>query len=256
MSGEHTDVRGPGTSPCGTCPYRRDVPSGVWDASEYAKLADYDAPTALQPAGLFLCHQADRRVCAGWAGCHDGNELLALRLAALQGMSPHEIAAIRDYTSPVPLFGSGREAAAHGMAGIDAPGPKARRAIERLAPKVAARGLDVAVQTLPAPWTPVDGDCLTWAPSTATRLRDLGYPARDIDVAGWADYGAAIIAFVHRTVLVCDGDPADGQVVDVTARQFDPRLPARWLIAWPAYLDALAGATGVERVTLWPEPRT
>jgi hypothetical protein len=256
MSGEHANVRGPAKAPCGSCPYRRDVPSGVWDASEYAKLPDYDAPTALQPPGLFLCHQADGRVCAGWAGCHDGNELLALRLAALQGMSPQEIAATRGYTSPVPLFGSGREAAEHGMAGIDDPGPKARRAIERLAPKVATRGLDVAVRTLPAPWTPVDGDCLTWAPSTASRLRDLGYPARVIDVAGWVDHPAEIIAFVHRTVLVTDGEPADGQVVDVTARQFDPRLPARWLTGWPDYVAALARATGVERVTVWPSPRT
>ena len=28
--------------PCPTCPYRRNCPSGLWDASEYARLIDYD----------------------------------------------------------------------------------------------------------------------------------------------------------------------------------------------------------------------
>ncbi|WP_238450874.1 DUF6283 family protein [Micromonospora sp. 4G55] len=254
MSRGHADTRGPAKSPCGSCPYRRDVPSGVWDASEYAKLPDYDAPTALQPHGLFLCHQADGRVCAGWAGCHDGNELLALRLAALQGMDPDEITATRTYVSPVPLFSSGQEAAAHGMARIEDPPVQARRTIQRLAPKIAARGLDTTVQTLPVPLTPVDGDCLTWAPATATRLRDLGHPARVVQVAGWADH--QVIAFVHWTVLVADpdGDPDGGSVIDVTARQFDPRLPARWVLSWPEFLVALARAAGADRVTAWPEP--
>lgn len=258
MSGRHADTRGPAKSPCGTCPYRRDVPSGVWDASEYAKLPDYDAPTALQPPGLFLCHQADGRVCAGWAGCHDGHELLALRMAALQGMSPDEVANTRDYTSAMPLFGSGQEAADHGMARIDDPDPKAKRVIVRLAPRIAARGLDTAVKALPVPVVPVDGDCLTWAPPTASRLRELGYPARVVDVAGWLGHPAGVIAFVHRTVRVTDpgGDPADGRVVDVTARQFDSSLPARWLTGWSDYLTELAETTGVDRVTEWPEPRT
>ncbi|MGW3607940.1 DUF6283 family protein [Micromonospora sp. NPDC005161] len=258
MSDRHADTRGPANSPCGTCPYRRDVPSGVWDASEYAKLPDYDAPTALQPHGLFLCHQADGRVCAGWAGCHDGNELLALRLATLQGMSPDEISNTRGYVSPVPLFGSGKEAAEHGMARIDDPNRKARRAIDRLAPKIAARGLDAAVRTLSVPVVPVDGDCLTWAPATASRLRDLGYPARVVDVAGWLNKPAGVLAFVHRTVCVTDADDdlADGRVVDVTARQFNPSLPARWLTGWSDYLAELAEAAGVDRVTSWPEPRT
>lgn len=37
-----------------------------------------------------------------------------------------------DYVSPVPLFASGAEAAAHGMRDIDAPGARARRAIMKL----------------------------------------------------------------------------------------------------------------------------
>ncbi|MET7968769.1 DUF6283 family protein [Micromonospora sp. NPDC005305] len=260
MSGQHAGVRGPASSPCGTCPYRRDVPSGVWDAREYAKLPAYDAPTALQPHGLFLCHQADGRVCAGWAGCHDTDHLLALRLAGLKDMSPDEVAATRDYVCPVPLFGSGREAAEHGMARISDPDARARRAMDRLRPKITARGLDAAVAALAVPPSPVDGDCLTWAPATAGRLRQRGYPAQVIQVAGWINRKGALIGFVHRTVLVADPnadpDPAGGLVVDVTARQFDPSLPARWLTGWLDYLTALTEATSVECVTRWPQPPT
>lgn len=28
------------SQPCDTCPYRQDAPSGLWSASEYAKLPD------------------------------------------------------------------------------------------------------------------------------------------------------------------------------------------------------------------------
>ncbi|MEU9879009.1 DUF6283 family protein [Streptomyces phaeochromogenes] len=76
--------------PCESCPCRPDVPAGIWASEEYANLRRYGAETPDQPAGLFQCHQADadsavRRVCAGWAGCHEGEELLALRLAVLDG---------------------------------------------------------------------------------------------------------------------------------------------------------------------------
>lgn len=63
-------IAAPAPRPCDSDPYRKDVPSGIWDASEYAKLARYDGPTANQPAGLFLCHLIDKksaraRICAG-----------------------------------------------------------------------------------------------------------------------------------------------------------------------------------------------
>ena len=53
-------TRPPAPRPCDSCPYRQDVPSGIWAASEYAKLPAYDAPTCAQSARLFLCHQHDR----------------------------------------------------------------------------------------------------------------------------------------------------------------------------------------------------
>lgn len=128
----------PAPRPCASCPYRQDVPSGIWDASEYAKLPAYDEPTYAQPARLFLCHQHERdddraRVCAGWAGCHDGDHLLALRVAVASGeISADMVDAIRDYVSPVPPFATGAEAAAHGMREIREPGPDACTAISKI----------------------------------------------------------------------------------------------------------------------------
>ncbi len=138
-------VRPPAKSPCDYCPYRRDVPSGVWAASEYAKLPDYDRPTGDQPPGVFLCHKRNTHVCAGWAGCHGaqgaadhGYDLLALRFAALFNIPEEVVAAVEVYRSPVPLFGSALEAAEHGMREVDAVGPEAVAAMEKLA---AARAL-------------------------------------------------------------------------------------------------------------------
>ncbi|MEU8001563.1 DUF6283 family protein [Catellatospora sp. NPDC049111] len=128
----------PAPRPCRSCPYRRDVPSGVWAATEYDKLERYDGDTGEQPAGVFACHQTDLdsprvRVCSGWAGCHDGAHLLALRIAAVDGsMTADDIQATVDYCCPVPLFGSGREAAEHGRAAIDRPSATARHLISKI----------------------------------------------------------------------------------------------------------------------------
>lgn len=122
-------------APCKTCPYRRDVPSGVWAAEEYAKLPDYDGDAIDQlnadAVGLFDCHQRDGNLCAGWLAAHGPENLLALRIAGPR--VPHEV---WFYKSPVPVFASGAEAAAHGMAKIDNPDPKACRAIDRLTRKL------------------------------------------------------------------------------------------------------------------------
>jgi hypothetical protein len=134
-------LRGPAPRPCESCPYRRDVPSGVWAASEYDKLPLYDAPTYAQPTGVFLCHQQDGRVCAGWAGCHDGTNLLSLRIAVSNGaLSVADYEATVGYCSPVPLFASGAEAATHGEAGIEAPTAPARRVIAKVYGRLAEHG--------------------------------------------------------------------------------------------------------------------
>ncbi|QXO14360.1 hypothetical protein SEA_CHASER_133 [Mycobacterium phage Chaser] len=129
----------PAPNPCGSCPYRRDVPSGVWAEEEYVKLRQYDGETAYQAPQMFLCHQHDRdsehsRLCSGWVGCHGGSELLAIRIAAAFGkLSDAELDATLDYTTTVPLFSSGAEAAEHGMRDIDAPDEDAERAIAKIA---------------------------------------------------------------------------------------------------------------------------
>lgn len=124
-----SDAPSPSAAPCGTCPYRRDVPSGIWAATEYAKLPIYDGDTTAQlnanAFALFYCHQNDGHLCAGWVGCHDTDNLLALRFNRADR-------ATFDYQSPVPLFASGAEAARHGMRDIDAPGPAAQTAMAKL----------------------------------------------------------------------------------------------------------------------------
>lgn len=135
---------GPAKRPCGSCPYRRDVPSGVWNESEYAKLPRYDGTTSEQMAAgaltAFACHQQNGRLCAGWVGCHDMNESLGLRMAVRIGtVSPEGWEDAMDYVSPVPLFASGAEAAAHGMAEVEEPGVHARRTIDRLERKRGSR---------------------------------------------------------------------------------------------------------------------
>ncbi|MFJ1936692.1 DUF6283 family protein [Kitasatospora sp. NPDC088160] len=130
-------IRPPAPRPCDSCPYRRDVPSGIWAAEEYDKLRAYDAPTAEQPTAVFMCHQTDadsqaRRVCAGWAGCH-GETLLTPRIALMKGvMDGSTLETVVTYVSPVPLFSSGDEAAAHGQADIDRPGPEADRLVDKI----------------------------------------------------------------------------------------------------------------------------
>lgn len=120
----------PRPSPCSSCPYRRDVPSGIWEASEYEKLPGYDGdvPDQLEAGalGVFLCHQADGFICAGWAGCHDMTNNLAVRL-------DHDVdPSIVNYESPVPLFSSGAEAAEHGKRDIEEQSEQAQEKVERL----------------------------------------------------------------------------------------------------------------------------
>src|SRR5205085_516935 len=112
----------PPPTPCGSCPYRRDVPSGIWSREEYEKLPRYDRPTWEQPFGLFMCHQRDGNLCGGWLACHDRDELLALRMS--RDFDP---TAVRLYSTPVPVFASGAEACAHGLRDIDRPGSDARK---------------------------------------------------------------------------------------------------------------------------------
>lgn len=126
--------------PCGTCPYRKDVPSGIWNADEYRKLPNYDKETGQQPYGIFLCHQQNEHACSGWVAVHDMDKNLALRIAISLGHVSSETAeAIRDYKTSILLFETGTAAAIHGLRGIKRPSQKARRMIAQLVTKRAAR---------------------------------------------------------------------------------------------------------------------
>jgi hypothetical protein len=124
-----TDLPRPAKSPCKSCPYRKDVPSGIWAPEEYVKLLSYDGEIMDQMMqgghALFMCHQNDGCLCAGWVGTHGAEELVALRL---HPVAPETF----EFVSPVPLFASGAEAAAHGMRDIENPGTKAQKVMDRL----------------------------------------------------------------------------------------------------------------------------
>lgn len=117
--------------PCGSCPYRRDVPSGVWAAHEYDKLLMYDGEIFEQVLqggmGRFDCHQRDGHLCAGWVACHGAENLVALRLQAAK-VDPK----VWDYKTDVPVWGSGAEAKAHGMAHYEEPPEEASKLQQKL----------------------------------------------------------------------------------------------------------------------------
>jgi hypothetical protein len=116
--------------PCQSCPYRKDVPSGIWSEYEYDKLVDFDLPTGDQPMATFACHATPGHYCHGWAVVHSNRgpeyELLGLRVFAPGAEIPE---------AAVPLFESGQEAADHGKRDIDNPSPEARAFVERLVGK-------------------------------------------------------------------------------------------------------------------------
>jgi hypothetical protein len=55
--------------PCGSCPYRRDVPVDTWDACEFERVLEHDRNEV--GGSVFGCHKFRLRpkeadVCAGW----------------------------------------------------------------------------------------------------------------------------------------------------------------------------------------------
>ena len=120
-------------NPCATCPYRKDVPSGVWSHEEYEKLRKYDAepmPSG-ENLGVFLCHNTpragDQVACKGWVMVH--GDSIAVRIAQIRGQLGDSAFAETD----VPLHESGTAAANFGQRRIKRPGRKAREAMAKLA---------------------------------------------------------------------------------------------------------------------------
>lgn len=114
---------------CEACPYRRDVPSGVWSEEDYEKLPPYDADTGSQPTAVFACHATPKLLCHGWAVV-GGERLLALRLRCVFSGESLEIP-----EPSTPLFPSGTAAAKHGLRDLKRPKSKARAAMQRLLKK-------------------------------------------------------------------------------------------------------------------------
>jgi hypothetical protein len=113
-------------APCTSCPYRKDVPSGIWVKEEYDKILPYDGEMWVQPRGVFLCHQNDGSLCRGWLDCH-GDNLLAVRLLCSRGdaTSAAMIKAL-DEGPAVAVFNSAADASKHGRKAIRKPGKRAQ----------------------------------------------------------------------------------------------------------------------------------
>lgn len=136
---EDTSPSKPRKTPCASCPYRKNVPSGVWDETEYQKLPEYDGETHEQNAvAVFMCHQDDDgSVCSGWLGHRNPDDMLTVRLGLIRGVLDESCV---NYTTDVPLFESGAAAAAHGLEQYQAPPAAAAAVIKKISHK---RGLSV-----------------------------------------------------------------------------------------------------------------
>jgi hypothetical protein len=119
-------------SPCKSCPYRKDVPSGIWEASEYDKILPYDNETMFQPPTVFMCHQKDGSLCRGWLDCH-GPDLLGMRLACFKGeVSPEDLVKALEEGPAVPVFKTADLASRHGRKAIEKPSKKAKTLINQI----------------------------------------------------------------------------------------------------------------------------
>lgn len=113
--------------PCSSCPYRCDVPSGIWSEAEYDKLPLYDEETYNQPPFVFVCHATPEWLCHGWVVVH-GEGLLALRI----WFTDHPDVRWELPEAVMPMFPSGTHAAVHGKAELRKPGPEAVTLARRL----------------------------------------------------------------------------------------------------------------------------
>ena len=120
--------------PCASCPYRRDTPPGIWDASEYEKLRHYVEPfpeTGLPILAPFLCHLSpqlkEKAICRGWLAVE--RDSVAARIALIQQTIPLDEFKGAPHAA---LYATGAEAAEAGLAGIEEPSDAARRCIHRL----------------------------------------------------------------------------------------------------------------------------
>lgn len=127
MTQEKTTVR---PNPCRSCPYRKDVPSGVWSHHEYEKLRAYDGDFSEQNKALFMCHTSTEHLCAGWVGhVPTPTDLASVRLGVFfNKLDPSCVS----YKTEVPLHASGKEAADFGQRDIEDPSDEAIDFVQKL----------------------------------------------------------------------------------------------------------------------------
>lgn len=186
--------------PCSTCPYRRDVPSGIWAAAEYDLLPMFDGETGEQAMKgafhVFRCHQRDGNLCAGWVGCHDMRHNLAIR------MNPkvdHD--SCLDYVCPVPLFGSGLEAAEHGKRDLLNPSPAALAKVELVLRIAGVRIEGERVQVSDRPrFTVIPGEQQT-APAPGDSIEEIMTDVLDVE-----DIKARLAEWLHDQWPHCFSD--------------------------------------------------
>jgi hypothetical protein len=148
-------------SPCVSCPYRKDVPSGIWASQEYDKIEQYDAPTFAQPRGVFMCHQQDESLCRGWLDCH-GDSLLSVRMACSTGLLDETQVVEALVVGPsVPVFATAKEASKHGRKAIARPGPKAQALMDKILSQRERKMKEISVDDFKFSTEPTPRGC--WA---------------------------------------------------------------------------------------------
>lgn len=129
-------------TPCTTCPYRRDTPTGIWSRDEYEKLPAYDQRDfGGAPMATFHCHQEPQigkpTVCRGWLSVHP--DCIAVRMAYFSGLITKEMMAEIPVKPDPALYSSGAQACRAGLKGVKRPGKKAKAAIEKLSKRKAVQ---------------------------------------------------------------------------------------------------------------------
>lgn len=119
-------------NPCPTCPYRRDVPSGVWAEQEYVRLKEFDDQRKIS---AFLCHnggsdpKTNRTLCRGWVEVHNQNWGVRLALCQVEWNDANS------KPTKVPLYKSGAQAMKAGLRKLNQPSREARAICDKLARK-------------------------------------------------------------------------------------------------------------------------
>lgn len=145
---------------CGSCPYRRDTPSGVWAAEHYELLREMDSrrvidlpypdgkggtvtlPTNNPNLATFHCHQENATgcptICRGWLSV-ERHSIGARLLVATGAIDPEDVPT--EDESDI-YYSTGTEASEAGLVDIEEPGPEAERLMQRLMHKGAGRHPD------------------------------------------------------------------------------------------------------------------